>query len=56
MEFTYKGRRVVLRGTRKTIVEWMGGRKLQKTMMHLAQLFALQLQLVDVDMNIVTFF
>ena len=30
MEFSYKGNRVVLRGTRKSVVEWVSEKKLQQ--------------------------
>jgi len=44
MEFIYKGNRIILRGTQKVAVEWVGGKRLQKTMLHSAQLFGLQMQ------------
>ena len=36
MEFTYKGKRLVLRGTKKSDMEWMGGKKVQKLLQHSA--------------------
>ena len=46
MQFSYKGKRVSLRGTKKPVVEWMSGKRLQKTVIHSAQLFTLQLMTV----------
>jgi len=47
MEFKKDGRRVVLRGTQKTDMEWLGSKKLQQTMHKASQLFALQVQPVN---------
>jgi len=44
MEFKKGGRRVVLRGTQKTNVEWMGGKRFQQTMHKSSQFFAIQVQ------------
>jgi len=43
MEFSYKGKRILLKGTKKSIMEWLNGKKSHKTTLHSAQLFALQL-------------
>jgi len=42
MGFKYEGRRVVLRGTQKSDIEWLGGRKMQHTLHKSAQMYALQ--------------
>ena len=47
MEFSYKGKRVLIRGTKKSVVEWMSGKKVHKAMNHSAQLFTLQLRNVE---------
>ena len=43
MEFSFKGRRMVLRGTRKSVMEWLNGKAFQKTALQSAHLFAIQL-------------
>jgi len=44
MEFKKEGRRMVLRGTQKTEVEWLGGKKWQQSIQKNSQLFAIQVQ------------
>lgn len=44
MEFTYKGKRHIFRGTQKTDLEWLGEKNMQKTLCNSTQLFALRIQ------------
>jgi len=44
MEFQKEGRRIVLRGTQKSEVEWMGGKKWQHSIQKNTQLYAIHVQ------------
>ena len=52
MEFTYKVRRMVLRGTKKSDVEWMGEIGVKKILQQSAQVFAIQLQPINTEVSL----
>ena len=54
MEFKYEGRRAVLRGTQKSNVEWLRGKKMQHALHKSAQMFALQVRPVGALAAMVT--
>jgi len=47
LEFKYRGKRQVLRGSHKTTIEWTNGRILQKEVEQNAQLFTMQVQHIE---------
>jgi len=52
MEFKKEGRRVVLRGTQKIDLEWMGTKRFQQTMQKSGQLFAIQIWPAQPDLKL----
>jgi len=52
MEFKYGGQRVVLRGTQKSDMEWIGGKRFQQSLHKFAQLFTLQVHPVSVPVSL----
>ena len=51
VEFNYKGKRVALRGTQKSDVEWLGAKKFQQSLHKAAQFFVLQVQPVSTKVS-----
>ena len=51
MAFNYKGKAVVLRGTEKSNVEWLGGKKFQQSLHKGVQFFALQVYPVSTQVS-----
>jgi len=52
MEFKYGGQKVVLRGTQKSDMEWLGSQKFQHNLHKSAQLFALRVCLVSAPLTL----
>jgi len=52
MEFKYGGQRVVVRGTQKSDMEWIGGKRFQQSLHKSAQFFALQVHPVSVPVSL----
>jgi len=49
MEFNYQGKRILLRGIQKPDLEWLG--KFQQTLHKFAQVFALQVQFIPIQVS-----